>query len=34
MYCHHCGAVCEPFLRHDFLHSSRYQQILRRQDPF
>jgi len=34
LYCHHCGAVCEPFLRHDFLHSSRYQQILRRYDPF
>ena len=33
VYCHHCGAVCKPFLRHDFLHSSRYQQILRRHDP-
>ena len=21
--CHHCGAVCEPFLRQDFLHQSR-----------
>ncbi len=30
VYCHHCGAVCEPFLRHDFLHRSRYQRILRR----
>ncbi len=34
VYCHHCGALCEPFLRHDFLHSSRYSQILRRYDPF
>lgn len=34
VYCHHCGAACEPFLRHDFLHSSRDQQILRRQHPF
>ena len=34
LYCHHCGAVCEPFLRHDFLHRSRYQQILRRDGPF
>ena len=34
MTCHHCGAVCEPFLRHDFLHSSRHPQILRRRNPF
>lgn len=23
VHCHHCGAVCEPFLRQDFLHQSR-----------
>jgi len=28
--CHHCGAVCEPFLRQDFLHSSRFRQSFRR----
>ena len=28
--CHHCGAVCEPFLRSDFLHSSRFKQTFRR----
>ena len=32
VYCHYCGAVCNPFLRHDFLHSSRYQQGLRRHE--
>jgi len=34
VYCHHCGAACEPFLRHNFLRSSRYRQILRRHDVF
>ncbi len=24
-YCHHCGAVCDPFLRLDFLHSRRFK---------
>jgi hypothetical protein len=24
LQCHHCGALCEPFLRHDFLHRQRY----------
>ncbi len=33
VYCHHCGAVCEPFLRHAFLHSSRYRQGFRRHEP-
>jgi len=28
--CHHCGSVCEPFLRSDFLHSSRFTQVFRR----
>lgn len=28
--CHHCGSVCEPFLRHGYLRSSRFQQTLRR----
>ncbi len=34
VHCQRCGAVCEPYLRHDFLHRSRYQRTLRRQDPF
>lgn len=29
LHCHHCGAVCEPFLRHDFLYSRRFQSSLR-----
>ena len=32
--CHHCGSVCEPFLRHHFLRSSRFQQALRRRQSF
>jgi len=27
--CHHCGEVCEPFLRHDFLQSHRLKRPLR-----
>ena len=34
LICHHCGAVCEPFLRQDFLHQSRFSGSFRRQDPF
>ncbi len=30
LHCHHCGAVCEPFLRHDFLHRSHFKRALRR----
>ena len=30
LHCHHCGAVCGPFLRSDFLHSSQFKQALRR----
>ncbi len=25
LHCHYCGAVCEPYLRHDFVHSSRFK---------
>ena len=32
--CHHCGAVCEPFLRQDFLHSSRFKPSFRRPEFF
>ena len=32
--CHHCGAVCEPFLRQDFLHQSRLFGSFRRHSPF
>ncbi len=32
--CHHCGAVCEPFLRHDFLHSSQFKRTFRRHPRF
>lgn len=34
LYCHHCGAVCEPFLRHNFLHSHRFKHAVRRQLSF
>jgi hypothetical protein len=30
MYCHHCGAVCEPFLRHEFLRSTQFKRAFRR----
>ena len=33
-FCHHCGAVCEPFLRQDFLHQSRFLRLFRRHSPF
>jgi hypothetical protein len=32
--CHHCGAVCEPFLRQNFLHSSRFKPSFRRAEFF
>jgi len=31
LICHQCGAVCEPFLRQDFLHQSRLLRSFRRQ---
>jgi len=34
LICHHCGAVCEPFLRQDFLHQSRFSGSFRRHPPF
>jgi hypothetical protein len=27
--CHHCGAVCDPFLRSDFLRSSQFRRKFR-----
>ena len=32
--CRHCGAVCEPFLRQDFLHQSQLLRLFRRQPPY
>lgn len=32
--CHHCGCVCEPFLRQDFLYSSRFKPSLMRPGSF
>jgi len=29
--CHHCGAVCDPFLRQDFIHHSRFLRLFRKQ---
>ena len=34
LHCHHCGAVCESFLRHNFLKSSRVKATLRRYEHF
>ncbi len=31
LICHHCGGVCDPFLRLDFLHQSRLFGSFRRQ---
>ena len=32
--CHHCGAICDPFLRLDFLHRSRFKAAFRRSEFF
>jgi len=29
MVCHHCGEVCDPFLRHDFLRGTIFKERLR-----
>jgi len=34
LVCHHCDAVCDPFLRQDFLHQSRLLRSFRRQPPY
>ncbi len=34
MHCHFCGAVCPPFLRHDFLQRARVERPFRRQGLF
>lgn len=34
LFCHHCGTACEPFLRQDFLHQSRFLRSFRRQAHF
>ncbi len=31
LLCHHCGAVCGSFLRHNFLHQSRFLRLFRNQ---
>ena len=28
--CHFCGAVCKPFLRHNFMRSSQFKRAFRR----
>jgi hypothetical protein len=28
--CHHCKSVCGPFLRHDFIGSTRFERSFRR----
>ena len=34
LLCHHCGAVCGPFLRQDFLHQSRFIRLFRTPSAF
>ena len=34
LFCHHCGALCDPFLRQDYLHQSRFLRLFRRQPPY
>ena len=34
LFCHHCGAIGEPFLRQDFFHQSRLLRSFRRHLPF
>ena len=34
LLCHHCGAVCGPFLRQDFLHHSRFLRLFRNPSAF
>ena len=34
IHCHYCGAQCDPFLRQDFLHSSRIKRPFRCLKPF
>ena len=34
LHCHYCGAVCQPILRPDYLHSRRFKGGFRRSDPF
>ena len=33
-HCHYCGADCEPFLRLDFLNSSRCKPLFRRSESY
>ena len=30
LYCHHCGEVCGPFLRSEFIKNSRFNRLFRR----
>lgn len=32
--CHHCGAVCDPFLRQAFIHQGRYSGSFRQKAVF
>lgn len=29
LFCHHCGNACGSFLRHDFIHRSRFKRLFR-----
>jgi len=33
-HCHYCDAVCEPFLRQDFMHSHRIKRLFQRSTSF
>ena len=34
LFCHHCGAIGEPFLRQDFFHQSRFSGSFRQKAVF
>ncbi len=34
VHCHYCDAVCEPFLRQDFMRSCRIKRSFQRSTPF
>ena len=34
VFCHHCGTVCDPFLRQGFIHQGRYSGSCRQKAVF
>lgn len=34
VHCHYCGAVCEPFLRQDFMRRQRIKRLFQRSTSF